>query len=259
MILRRWLGPLGRYRPGLFRKNMAAGFRNCDRWTLPAWARIGAAQSPEERLLAQQRLGGKVVYDIGAFTGAYALFFSRQVGIAGRVVAFEPQPASFAILLRNLECNHITNVLPLRLALGGRSDVRPLFMLPGMPTTASLAPDARTPLRRAVGLAQVARLDDLIGGLALPPPDFIKLDVEGLELEVLGAASSTLAAHRPLLLVEVHGPSRAAKLDRVRALSALLEPLGYALRHAETGRALSAESLTSHALPASGHVFAHAA
>lgn len=254
MSLRRWLGPLGRYRPGLLRRNMASGFHNCDGWTLPGWTRLPGLRSPEERLLETLPLQGLVVYDVGAFNGAYSLFFSQRVGDRGRVVAFEPRTAGFTTLLSNLERNQIRNVLPLQVALGAEPGDRTIFMLPGMPTTASLAAEARTPLRLAAGAVRVEKLDVLMGAVPLPPPQFIKIDVEGYELEVLRGARATLSAHRPDLLIEVHGTSARHKCDRTQAISELLHPLGYSLLHAESGVQLCAGA----AWPASGHLFARA-
>ena len=149
---RQLLGPLGRYRPSLFRMDMADGFEQSGlrlpRW-LPRWI------SPEDQLLEKLALGGKTVYDIGAHTGTYTLFFSRRVGEAGRVVAFEPQPENFARLTRNIERNRIGNVQALRVGLGAVAGERPLFKIPGMATTASMAGDARTLLRRGAGSARV--------------------------------------------------------------------------------------------------------
>lgn len=254
--LRRWLGPLGRYRPGVFRKDMAQGFHNCDGWTLPPWARLLHFTSPEERLLEHLNVTGGIVYDVGAFTGAYSLFFSRRVGSAGRVIAFEPRAESFSTLVANLDRNQINNVLPLPLALGAVAERRSLFMLPGMPTTASLASEAHTPLRRQAGEATIERLDVLVDTMPLPPPTLIKIDVEGLEMDVLHGANATLIQFRPDLLIEVHGDSSRHKTERVNELCRLLRPLGYSLLHAETGTRLSAVAL-DHQI-SSGHIFAQA-
>lgn len=252
--LRGWLGPLGRYRPGLFRKDMAQGFRNCDARATPGWARLLGWSSPEERLLENLDLDGKVVYDVGAHAGAYSLFFSRRVGPRGRVIAFEPQAASFAKLARNLQDNHIGNVMPLRLALGDEAGTRAIYMLPGMATTASLATEARTPLRRAAGETRIERLDALIAELSLPLPEFLKIDVEGMEVEVLQGALAMLARQRPALLIEAHGASRRHKAERVRQIAHLLLPLGYDLTHAETGQRIGRDDDPI----AAGHIFAQA-
>jgi len=214
---------------------MASGFVNCD-WMVPGWLRLPLLQSPEEKLLCALPLAGKVVYDIGAHRGSYALFFSRQVGATGSVVAFEPAPGNFDKLARNLALNHIINVRALPLALGAEREVREVFALPGMSTTASLAADAQTPFRRSVGRAQVERLDDLVAPLDLPAPDFVKIDVEGFELDVLRGARGTLARYGPDLMVEIHGANHALKAQRVEAISELLQPLGYRLIHTESGR-----------------------
>jgi FkbM family methyltransferase len=236
---------------------MARGFRNCDGWALPGWARLPRWSSAEERMLERMDLRGQVVYDVGAYRGAYSLFFSRQVGPAGRVVAFEPEARNFALLRRNLERNRVRNVMPLRMALGAERDLRTIYRLPGMPTTASLAEEARTPLRRARGQACVESLDDLLGTLALPQPHFLKIDVEGMELELLRGAVKTLRRLRPGLLIELHGCGRAHKGRRAAELAALLGPCGYTLLHAESGRMLRAESAGG--VVVAGHIFAQSA
>ena len=254
--MRGWLGPLGRYRPGIVRQDMARGFRNCDGWTLPGWARLPRWSSPEERMLERMDLRGQVVYDVGAYRGAYSLFFSRRVGPAGRVIAFEPEARNFALLRRNLERNQVRNVMPLQIALGEERDLRTIYGLPGMPTTASLAEEARTPLRRARGQACVESLDELLGALALPQPQFLKIDVEGMELEVLRGAAKTLERLRPGLLIELHGCSRGHKRRRAAELAELLQPCGYALIHAESGRVVRGESEGG---VVAGHIFAQGA
>jgi len=60
---------------------------------------------------------GDIVFDIGAYVGDTALWFSKAVGPQGKVYAFEPEPSNFAKLKANLERNKVTNVIPLQLAL----------------------------------------------------------------------------------------------------------------------------------------------
>src|SRR6185437_2075122 len=251
----RWLGPLGRYRPGVLRRDLAHGFRNCERFYLPQWARLPHLVSPEERLLLELELTGKVVYDIGAHVGAYTPFFSRRVGATGCVVAFEPQARSFAKLEGNLKLNAIANVRTEQVALGAARKVQTLFMLPGMRTTASLAAEARTPLRMGAGTCLVERLDELVRVLPLRPPDFLKIDVEGMEQDVLAGAAETLRRWHPALLIEVHGVNRGQREQRVRAVAASLEHLGYSIHHAESGRKVNSQAATC----AGGHLFAHCA
>lgn len=252
--LRSWLGPLGRYRPGLVRRDLTRGFRNCDALTWPRWARLIGATSPEERLLLSLQWEGKVVYDIGAHTGAYTLFFSRSVGPTGNVVAFEPQPHSYSKLARNLRINHVLNARAVAVAVGCGPDHRAIFMLPCMSTTASLAREANTPLRRRIGEAAVDSLDALISALHLPTPHFIKIDVEGMEGEVLEGAMQTLCNCRPDLLIEMHGLDREHKRNCAEEIVGRLSALGYRLTHAESAAAI-APGLGAEA--ATGHLYAH--
>ncbi len=250
---RNLFGPLGRYRPGWLRRDLAAGFRNCDPLTVPQWAHLPEVSSSEERLLAALPLRGKVVYDIGAHAGAYSLFFSRRVGPAGAVVAFEPSPKTFALLRRNIEINGVSNVRALECALGRESTRRALYVLPGMPSTASLAPEARTPFRLRSAVVAIEPLDVLAPRLDLPSPDFIKIDVEGMEAEVLAGATDTLRRWRPDVLVEIHGATPHARKAQAERVAILLARLGYGLTHVESRRAVTPGRA---AVAAVGHVFA---
>jgi len=60
---------------------------------------------------------GDIVFDIGAYVGDTALWFSKAVGPQGKVYAFEPEPGNFEKLKANLERNNVTNVIPLQLAV----------------------------------------------------------------------------------------------------------------------------------------------
>jgi hypothetical protein len=86
----------------------------------------------------------------------------------------------------------------------------------------------------------VVRLDDDIRDAALPAPDFIRIDTEGLELAVLTGARRTIQAHRPHLFLEMHGETMNLKRKNVRDIVACLEELGYRnIRHVETGKQIN--------------------
>ena len=64
----------------------------------------------ELHLLGQWIRPGDVVLDVGANVGTHCVFFARQVGPAGRVLAFEPQRLTFQMLCANIALNDLTNV-----------------------------------------------------------------------------------------------------------------------------------------------------
>ncbi len=77
-------------------------------------------------------------------------------------------------------------------------------------------------------------LDEVIERYRLPPPDWIKIDVEGMEAEVLTGASETLRRFHPQMVVEIHGAGCEGKLQNARRVLELTHAHGYKCRHIET-------------------------
>lgn len=191
-----------------------------------------ACFDPEEidLLLALLRLrrkhhgDGVVALDCGANIGALTLEWARFMHGWGRVLAFEPQERLFYALAGNLALNNCFNASA-RWAAVGREDTtiripQPDYTQPASFGSLELRQRENTePIGQAVSydesrMAPVAQLR--IDSLALPRVDLIKIDVEGMELEVLQGAGETLAALRPVLVVEV------IKSDRTQIESLLL-------------------------------------
>ena len=156
---------------------------------------------------------GDVFYDLGANVGFFTLLGSRCVGSAGRVIAFEPEPENLAMLQKHCEWNGVRNVRWIGGAVGASRG------------RARLAIDAgRSGAKLDLGgdlEVDVVAIDALVATGDLPPPDLMKLDVEGAELAALEGARAALRTSAPVLVVAVHGSSKA---DRCIGL---LEGLGY--------------------------------
>ncbi|HUP19309.1 MAG TPA: FkbM family methyltransferase [Gemmatimonadota bacterium] len=159
---------------------------------------------------------GEVVYDVGAHVGYFTAIASLRVGPAGRVVAFEPRPVNLGLLRRHVEANRLENVTVVDAGVGRESGEAHFEEGTGS-GTGKISRTGRLTVR-------VVRLDDVVGQEGFPPPDFIKIDVEGGELDVLEGARHLLERGRPRLLVGIHGP------EMRRECTALLEELGYELR-----------------------------
>jgi len=112
-----------------------------------------------------------IVYDIGADDGLTTLIYA-QLAPRGHVYAFEPEACGLAAIERNLAANP---------ALASRVTVVPAAVGPGGSSTS---------------------VDTFVSRER--PPGFVKIDVEGSELEVLEGMSETLRTHAPALIVEVH-------------------------------------------------------
>jgi FkbM family methyltransferase len=147
-------------------------------------------------LLAEERID--VVLDVGAGDGAWAQGL-RGRGYAGRIVSFEPLPESFAVL--DVRRDPLWEAHPV--ALGAEAGRRE-FQVSANRVSSSLLPMADRHLRSAPESAvtgsidvEVARLDDL-GAVRPGERAYLKIDVQGTELDVLRGAAGTLAAVRLL-------------------------------------------------------------
>jgi FkbM family methyltransferase len=160
---------------------------------------------PAELLFVEKYLQpGMTVLDIGAHHGLYTLLASRRVGRGGVVVAFEPSPRERRQLLRNVKINFCSNACIEPCALGNEHSGGDLYVVTG-------GQDGCNSLRPPIALSetarvrvQIARLDDWIEANKLERVDFIKLDVEGGELDALKGADKLLGRKpRPVILAEV--------------------------------------------------------
>ena len=233
------------------RHGLVAGMRRRGGLGFVPW---GPAETAETRFLRALNVGGKVVYDIGAFEGLLTMFFSRR---ARYVIAWEPNPESRRRLLTNLRLNGLSNVLVRDVGLADAPGDATLVYDPLMPGAASGAGAVASQIRDSaptfaeVGM-RVATLDDEVRTQALPPPDFMKIDVEGMELPVVLGAQRTIGAHRPQIYIELHGAEQEDKRRNAREVVALLWSWGYCdLIHVETGEALTPETTDW-----PGHLFA---
>jgi FkbM family methyltransferase len=136
---------------------------------------------------------GAVVIECGAHHGAQTILLSRWVGDTGRVIAVEPMPENLSILRKNIELNGLTNVTVIEKAAGSVSGQ--LFM------AADSNGSVRNAARNSITVESIT-LDQLSKELDITP-DFVKIDVEGFEYQILEGCKSILRTI-PAVFVEVH-------------------------------------------------------
>ncbi|WP_440772220.1 FkbM family methyltransferase [Natronorubrum sp. DTA28] len=174
-----------------------------------------------------------VVYDIGANVGIYALALTSGA-LGRRVVAFEPSPATVERLRRNVRANGLEGRIDvLACGVGDDSGERPFYVSTSPELSAF---DRASTIRWAATVADVRsvpirRLDDIVLEDDLPPPDHLKLDVEGAAPAVLRGARATLERHRPTVFVEIHDEGLAG--DVPGDTRAALEGLDYEIYERE--------------------------
>jgi len=202
-------------------KKWIAGSSNHGCW-------LGSYEYDKQKAFSAAVRPGSVIFDLGANVGFYTLLASVLTGRDGRVFSFEPLPENLALLRRHLALNAVENCVVYEAAVGASSGTA-LFAPGESSTTGHLAsghPDAS-----GKGIAvRVVMLDELTGSGELPPPDLIKCDVEGGELQALQGAALTLAAAAPTLFLATHGAEVHQRCcGFLRGLGYILTPLDHAV------------------------------
>lgn len=166
---------------------------------------LGTSEPHVQEALRLLITPGMTVFDIGANVGFFSMIAARLVGPGGRVVAFEPLAENAALIARNAALNAFGNVTVRQEAIGS-ADSRQEFLTSEVASWGRLA-SAPAPPAQQVGRIQVPvrTLDSLLEHHEVPPPAFIKIDVEGAETEVLAGARGVLQRLCPLMLIELHG------------------------------------------------------
>lgn len=159
---------------------------------------LGGTYEPEQtRLFREHITAGATVLDVGAHVGYYTVLSAVLAGPRGRVVAFEPNPSNHSFLERHVALNRLNNVTVENVAVADTNG------------TASFAfgTGSGTGRLQSGGDLEVRtiRLDDFCRERGVQP-GFIKIDVEGAELDVLRGAAETVAAHHPVIFLSTHGP-----------------------------------------------------
>jgi FkbM family methyltransferase len=124
---------------------------------------------------------GETVIDVGAHIGIYTLSAAKNVGNHGTVISFEPDQRNFQLLEKNIKINGFTGVKLFNVALDEKSGRKTLYITVD-PLYSSLFPSAHTKGKIKV---ETTTLDNVAEKLKLTHIDWIKIDVEGNELNVL--------------------------------------------------------------------------
>ncbi len=144
---------------------------------------------------------GAAAIDVGAHIGYYTLLLAKCVGPTGQVLSFEPLPANFALLRQNVQLNGLPHVQMNAHAVFSCNEELTITVPDHAPNSgdASVLSVEGTKQFRV----PATTLDSYCSSTGFRP-DFLKMDVEGAEYEVLLGAKETIAQFRPKMLIELH-------------------------------------------------------
>jgi FkbM family methyltransferase len=170
------------------------------KWTVGSGSHgcwLGSYEFHKQKMLQHELKVRDVVYDIGANVGFYSLLSSVIVGDAGYVYSFEPSPDNLQQLRKHLKLNHIKNCVVVDAAVSS-ADGEAVFDTSGDRCTGHLAADGNLRVRTLT-------LDGLVSRQEIRPPNLMKIDIEGGELECLQGATNVINEYRPIIFLATHG------------------------------------------------------
>ncbi|MGA2490497.1 MAG: FkbM family methyltransferase [Anaerolineales bacterium] len=150
---------------------------------------------------------GMVIYDVGANIGYVSLLLAKAAGEKGRVYAFEALPENADRWRKNMTLNGMENRVTL-FAGAVTQAPGPVHFL--VHASAGMGKAAGSAGRQDTYQSEVSvpgiSLDEFVYGQGNPPPNVVKMDIEGGEVLALLGMQRVLTEVRPLMLMELHGP-----------------------------------------------------
>lgn len=191
----------------------------------------------EPELLATQQLirPGSVVLDIGGSFGIFSLFMAHFVTNEGAVHTFEPGHFSFSQLQANRALNpQLTNIHLHNMAAASKPGELRLAHLAGSPVNFSIVGSGAASVEHEAVMA--ARVDSIVPAADWPRVSFVKIDVEGFELDALEGARGIIEAAHPTIMFEVSASALARQGKTEADILDFLRSFGYAFFVLDNGR-----------------------
>ena len=152
---------------------------------------------------------GDTVFDVGANIGCFSVPFAKKVGSNGKVYAFEPQPFINKLLKKNIQENNLDNVKIIDDGLGAKNQTLKLddFDYTTIGNFGGISLSGRNNLNYAqkkTDKKHIVRLRTLNEFIDLQQCNFLKIDVELMELSVLEGANDFIKKFKPIIWIENH-------------------------------------------------------
>lgn len=178
---------------------------------------------------------GDTVIDIGAFIGDHTIAYSRRVSDHGRVFAFEPFRRSFECLKLNMAS--LKNVTCINDALGLEGNEIGFNESPNVGAT--FASEGRQATTKSLDTFRLM-------------PHFIKIDAEGMEVDIIRGGINTIKGWKPKMLIEVNKGALERNGQSPESLFSLLSELGYAFQNVYPNQPMSGHQYDVMCIPKMG-------
>ena len=160
-----------------------------------------------------------VIIDVGAHIGTYSIPKATEIGEEGKVIALEPNPMNSKILEKNITLNKLNNIVILEKAAGSKNE----FVNLSLSSDPMLSMITNEENKKSVKI-ECIKLDSLIKKLDLQKVNWLKIDAEGSEIQVLEGSKEILEKYHPKIIVEV-------RKENEEKMMKILESYGYDIKY----------------------------
>jgi FkbM family methyltransferase len=160
---------------------------------------MGTYEAYETELFCQSIKPHMTIVDVGANFGYYSLVGAKSLNGTGQVIAFEPVPSNYQLLVKNIQQNQFKNIIPVQKALSDMNGARELFLNARNYGNCSFS-DKNVSESASPITVETLTLDSYLKKLGVQRVDLLKIDVEGAEPLVLKGARQTLQQTRLIFM-----------------------------------------------------------
>jgi len=165
-----------------------------------------------------KEISNPVIFDIGANIGTFTTWMARAFP-TGKIYAFEPQRAIFQMLSGNAAINNLYNVYTHNIALGQENKKirfsEPNYFEKNDYGTFSLVEDIIAQKTNNVITIESKTLDSFVEYYDIEKIDLLKIDVEGMDLDVLIGGIETIKKYLPIIFIE-HSDNRRSIIEEIQ-------------------------------------------
>jgi len=193
---------------------------------------LGANELPVQIAFKDFVKCGDVLYDVGANIGFFTVIASKIVEKSGHVYAFEPVEENVNTIIKNINLNKFSNITVIGKAISkfvGKGELH-LTEHPGGHTLSSVGMP-----HNAVDTVtiDIDTIDNLIENKKIDPPDIVKIDVEGAEIDVLQGMKRTLGEFHPTIIYEIDDRDLNKLENKQKEIQEYLYGFGYKIQDLE--------------------------
>lgn len=183
--------------------------------------------SAEIAVLKEYLSTGDTFIDIGANHGSFSIVASKLVGNNGQIIAIEPQPELASAIDQSLRSNDYAPFIIFKVACSDRNGKEIFYVPKSTSGSAGLFKkfSATSPANKLE--VELIKFDELVNKIKFKGKVFIKLDIEGSEVNFLKGAKSTLDKYKPNIMIEINPYAMKAAKTNIIDFILLLENMGY--------------------------------